>query len=70
MRSTEGFCVSSSITYTATLDVRRETAEYLASLLHRLRSKGGTRRGRRALSTFAQAVLVLRWFLDGTRMAN
>ncbi|ANS70781.1 transposase [Streptomyces lincolnensis] len=30
----------------------------------------GTRKGRRALGCFRQAVLVLRWFLDGTRLAQ
>jgi DDE superfamily endonuclease len=61
--------VSSSITYTTTLDVRcRETAEYLATLLASHRVALGTRAGRRALGPFTQAVLVLRWFLDGTRV--
>jgi hypothetical protein len=60
--------VSSSITYTTTLEVRRETAQYLARLLAAHRLAVGTRRGRRALGPFKQAVLVLRWFLDGTRM--
>jgi DDE superfamily endonuclease len=60
--------VSSSITYTTTLEVRRETAEYLAQLLAGHRQVLGTRTGRRALGPFKQAVLVLRWFLDGTRV--
>jgi hypothetical protein len=61
--------VSSSITYTTTLDVRRrETAEHLARLLASHRVALGTRTGRRALGPFRQAVLVLRWFLDGTRI--
>lgn len=29
-----------------------------------------TRRGTRALGVFGQAVLVLRWFVDGTRLAQ
>jgi len=33
-------------------------------------SAAGTRAGRRASGCFAQAVLVLRWCLDGTRMAQ
>jgi hypothetical protein len=60
--------VSTGITYTTTLNVRRETAQYLAVLLHRRRIETRTRRGRRALGVFAQAVMVLRWFVDGTRM--
>jgi hypothetical protein len=57
-----------SVTYTATLGVREETVLYLASLLHAERLRRGTRTGRRSLGCFKQAVLVIRWFLDGTRM--
>lgn len=57
-----------SVTYTATLDVRRETVLFLAALLHTERRRRGTRKGRRALGCFAQAVLILRWFLDNTRI--
>ncbi len=60
----------SSITCTAVLDVRRETAEFLAKLLHGHRERLGTRKGTRALGVFKQAVLVLRWFVDGTRMVQ
>jgi hypothetical protein len=62
--------VSSSVTYTATLDMRRETVLFVSGLLHAERRRRGTRRGRRSLGCFAQAVLVLRWFLDGTRIAQ
>jgi hypothetical protein len=60
--------VSSSVTYTAELDMRRETVLYVSGLLHAERRLLGTRRGRRSLGCFAAAVLVLRWFLDGTRV--
>ena len=60
--------MSSSIAYTTTLEVRRETAECLAKLLAAHRLAVGTRAGRRALGPFKQAVMVLRWFLDGTRV--
>lgn len=60
----------SSITYTAVLDVRRETAEHLAMLLRGHRDRLGTRRGTRALGVFKQAVLMLRWFVDGTRLVQ
>jgi hypothetical protein len=60
--------VSSSVTYTAELDMRRETVLYVSGLLHAERRRLGTRRGRRSLGCFAAAVLVLRWFLDGTRV--
>ncbi|MDA0635148.1 IS5/IS1182 family transposase, partial [Nonomuraea sp. MCN248] len=60
--------MSTSVTYPATLDVRRETVLFLSALLHAERRRRGTRRGRRALGCFAQAVLILRWFTDGTRI--
>jgi hypothetical protein len=59
-----------SITYTATLPVRDQTVFYLSKLLHAERQRRGTRDKRRALSCFKQAVLVLRWLLDGTRMSQ
>jgi hypothetical protein len=62
--------VSSSITYTAVLDVSRATAEFLAKLLQEHRERLGTRKNTRALGPFKQAVLVLRWFVDGTRIAQ
>lgn len=62
--------MSTSVTYTAVLDARRSTAEHLARLLRARRAEIGTRRGRRALGCFRQAVLVLRWFIDGTRLAQ
>jgi hypothetical protein len=57
-----------SVTYTATLPVRDQTVLYLSGLLHAERLRRGTRTGTRALSPFNQAVLVLRWFLDATRV--
>jgi hypothetical protein len=59
-----------SITYTATLPVRDKTVFYLSGLLHAERLRRGTRQGRRALTCFRQAVLVLRWLLDGARMSQ
>jgi hypothetical protein len=52
--------VPASVTYTAVLDVKRSTAEHLASLLRDHRIAARTRKGRRALGCFKQAVLVLR----------
>jgi DDE superfamily endonuclease len=57
-----------SVTYTATLSMREETVLYVSSLLHAERLRLGTRRGRRALSCYKQAVLAIRWFVDGTRV--
>jgi hypothetical protein len=41
----------------------------LSALLHAERVRRGTRKDTRALGTYQQAVLVLRWFLDDTRMS-
>lgn len=62
--------MSTSVTYSATLDVRRETGLFLSALLHAEPRRRGTRCGRRALGCFAQAVLILRWFTDGTGSGN
>jgi hypothetical protein len=64
---TEGLHV---IAYSATLDLPREVALHLAGLLRGERLARGTRRGRRSLGCFKQAVLALRWFLDGTRVSQ
>jgi hypothetical protein len=58
-----------SVTYEAVLDVSEDTVLFLSGLLHAERLRRGTRKGRRKLSTYKQAVLVLRWFLDDTRMS-
>jgi hypothetical protein len=57
-----------SVTYTAVLPARDETVEFLAGLLAAERARRGTRADTRVLSCHDQSVLVLRWFLDGTRM--
>ena len=57
-----------SVTYTAVLPVRAETVDFLAGLLTAERARRGTRTGTRALPCHDQAVLILRWLLDGTRM--
>jgi hypothetical protein len=62
--------VATSVTYTAVLSAREETVLFLSNLLHAERHRRGTRGNRRALGCFAQAVLLLRWSLDGTRMAQ
>ena len=58
------------IAYRATLDVPRALARHLARLLLTDQRERGTRRGRRALGVFSHAVLVLRWFRDGTPVAR
>ena len=58
-----------SVTYTAVLDASEDSVLFLSALLHAERLRRGTRKGTRALSTYKQAVLVLRWFLDDARMS-
>jgi hypothetical protein len=52
------------------LDVKRSTVEHLAGLLRDHRIVTRTRKGRRALGCFRQAVFILRWFIDGSRLAQ
>lgn len=59
-----------SVTYTAVLPVRAETVSFLTGLLADERARRGTRAGTRCLPCRDQAILVLRWFLDGTRMSQ
>lgn len=56
------------VVFTCVLEARRETADFLARLLHQRRCAIGTRSGTRALGPFKHAVLALRWFLDNTRV--
>lgn len=59
-----------SVSHTAELPVREATVAFLAGLLADERLRRRTRADTRGLSCRDQAVLVLRWFLDGTRMAQ
>jgi DDE superfamily endonuclease len=59
-----------SVTYTATLPVSADTVLFVSSLLHAERRRLGTRAGTRSLGCYRQAILVLRWLLDGTRIAQ
>ena len=59
-----------SVTYTAVLDVSEDSVLFLSGLLHAERVRRGTRKDSRALSTYKQAVLVLRWLFDDTRMSQ
>ena len=62
--------MSDPVSYSAVLPIGESTAAFVAGLLDTERRRRRTRRGRRALGSFAQAVMVLRWFLDGTRVAQ
>ena len=59
-----------SVTYEAVLDVSDDSALFLSGLLHAERVRRGTRKDTRALGTYKQAVMVLRWFFDDTRMTQ
>ncbi len=62
--------MSDPVTYTAVLPVAEETVHFVSGLLATERRRRGTRNRRRALGCYRQAVLLLRWFLDGTRLAQ
>jgi hypothetical protein len=62
--------VSDPVTYTAVLPVSEETVQFVSALLAADRRRRRTRPKRRALGCYRQAVLVLRWFLDGTRLVQ
>ena len=59
-----------SVTYAATLPAGDQTVLFVSCLLRAERQRRGTRKDTRALSPFKQAVLILRWFLDATRVAQ
>src|SRR3954466_24965 len=70
MSITEVVGVSDPVTYTAVLSAPDETVLFVSALLAAERRGRGPRRGRRALGCYRQALLLLRWFLDGTRLAQ
>jgi hypothetical protein len=55
-------------TYTASLPVSEDTVLFVSALLHAERRRLATRAGTRSLGCYRQAILVLRWLLDGTRI--
>ena len=59
-----------SVTYTAVLDVSEDSVLFLSGLLHAERIRRGTRTDTRALGTYKQAVLALRWLFDDTRISQ
>jgi hypothetical protein len=58
------------VSYTAVLPIGESTVAFLSGLLAGQRAERRTRKGRRALGSYRHAVLALRWFLDGTRVAQ
>lgn len=65
-----GSCVATNVTYSATLPFSQDGVLFVSGLLRAERLRRGTRTGSRALGCFKQAVMILRWFLDGTRVAQ
>lgn len=59
-----------SVAYEAVLDVSEDSVLFLSGLLRAERVRRGTRKDTRAVGTYKQAVLVLRWFLDDARMSG
>lgn len=59
-----------SVTYSAALPVGEHTVLFLSGLLYAERRRLGTRAGRRSLGCYRQAILILRWLLDGTRISQ
>jgi hypothetical protein len=59
-----------SVTYTAVLDVSEDSVLFLSALLHAERIRRGTRTDTRALSSYKQAMLALRWLFDDTRVSQ
>jgi hypothetical protein len=62
--------VSDPVTYTAVLSVAEETVLFVSRLLTAEQRRRRARRRRRAQGCYRQAVLLLRWFLDGTRLTQ
>ncbi|WP_199044672.1 HARBI1 family protein [Glycomyces salinus] len=59
-----------SVAYTAFLPVDRAACEWFARRLIAHRRSIGTRKGTRRLTPWSQAVFVLRFLIDGTRIAQ
>jgi hypothetical protein len=62
--------VSDPVTYSAVLPVSEQTVLFVSRLLAAERRRRSTRARRRPLGCYRQAVLVLRWLLDGSRLAQ
>ncbi len=58
-----------SVTYQGVLDVSEDSVGFLSELLDGERVRRGTRGNTRVLGTREQAMLVLRWLVDDTRMS-
>jgi hypothetical protein len=62
--------VSDPVTYAAVLPIGESAVARLAQLLDSERLQRRTRAGRRVLDVRGQAILVLRWFCDATRVVQ
>ena len=59
-----------SVTYNAVLDVSEDSVLFCPALLHAERIRRGTRKDTRALGTYKQAVLAMRWSFEDTRITQ
>ena len=62
--------MSDPVAYTAVLPVAEQTVLFVSGLRAAERRSRCTRGRRRALGCYRQAVLLLRWLVDGTRLAQ
>src|SRR4051812_3724198 len=62
--------MSDPVTYTAVLPVDEQIVQFVSAVLAADRRRRRTRGRRRVLGCYRQAVLGLRWFLDGARLAQ
>src|SRR3712207_5472242 len=62
--------MSDPVTYPAVLPVSEQTVLFVSALLAAERRRRRSRSRRRALGCYRQAVLILRWVCDGTRLAQ
>src|SRR5919199_1562880 len=62
--------MSDPVTYAAVLPLSDNTVLFVSGLLAAERRRRGTRRRRRALGCYRQGGLLLRWFVDNTRLVQ
>jgi hypothetical protein len=62
--------VTVSVSYRAVLPIRSQTVVFVTAVLYAERVRRNTRAGTRSLTSRQQAIMILRWLLDGTRLAE
>ncbi len=59
-----------SVSHQGVLEGSEDLVPFLSALLANERARRETRSSKKALTTYRQAVLVLRWLVDDTRMSR